>query len=189
MKNRSYSEEIIWKENSSFQITADWSSLKLQIEYIPEEKLWSWVLYDKLRDFHQVKIDESNNGCFVDLEGTKEKVEAVSREYLTKELVSNFEKESDLLKIELLIKTLKKVGHSPISSMLVLIRNLGLKYSEAKELVFDSDVWKGAREQSELLGQMLFEVALQDANEVEYDADGKITSVTVDLTEEKDESD
>ncbi|MDO5968454.1 hypothetical protein Q4Q35_01410 [Flavivirga aquimarina] len=91
---------------------------------------------------------------------------------------------SDRTGFDKLISDLKVIGISPMQTIMTLIKDFDFEYSDAKNRVFGSAVWKGLREQSENLTQAFLDIGAEDADNVEYYEDGHVSSITFDLTKE-----
>ena len=186
-ENRNYREPIIWNGDLNDDCTAKWSGLMLRAEWMDGDNWW-WCVYDMLELDNENQIDSSNEydeQC-IGGKAARNKAEEISKEYLKNELISVLKASSDTLDIDKLISDLKCIGISPAKSITALIKNFGFEYSEAKNKVFNSPVWEGLREQSEVLTQMFIDAAVEGADKVEYAEDGRVNLITIDLT--KDES-
>jgi len=183
IRNRKYKQQIIWEGDLKDDCTAKWSGLILRAEWM-DENYWWWCVYDNLNNDIQIDSSSEYNEKFIGGEIARNKAEDIAKEYLKKELISELKKNQKRTNINKLISNLKAIGISPMQSIITLIKDFNFEYSEAKNKVFDSPVWKGLREQSENLTQAFLDVGAKDADTVEYNEDGYVNSITFDLTKE-----
>ncbi|MCJ8292696.1 MAG: hypothetical protein MJK07_23220 [Flavobacteriales bacterium] len=183
IKSRNYNQQIAWEGDIKDDCTAKWSGLMLRAEWMDEDYWW-WCVYDTLNN--DIQIDSSNeyDERFIGGEIARNKAEEVAKEYLKNELICVLKKSSKKIDFDILIVGLKNIGISPMQSIISLVKEFDFDYSDAKNRVFDSSVWKGLREQSESLTQAFFDVGAEDADYVEYNEDGHVSSITLDLTKE-----
>ena len=154
-KNRDFNQPIKWNGDLKDDCTVKWSGLMLRAEWM-EEDYWWWCVYDMLDN--ETGIDSSNehNERIIEGEKAREKAEEIARNYLKSELVVKLKKSNQQADIDKLIKDLKLIGISPMHSILTLVKDFGFDYKEAKDKVFDSSIWKGLREQSEIVDTSIF---------------------------------
>ncbi len=182
-KNRDFGQPILWKGDLNDDCTAIWSGLMLRAEWMDDDYWW-WCVYDMLDNENQ--IDSSNEYVeqFIGGEKAREKAEEVAKNYLKEELIRDLKNSDEKIDFDKLISDLKAIGISPAQTILVLIKKFGFEQSDARNKVFDSAVWKGLREQSEILTQAFLDVAAEGADKVEYYEDGHVSSITFCLKEE-----
>ncbi len=179
-KNRDFNQPIIWNGDLKDDCTAQWSGLMLRAEWMDEDYWW-WCVYDMLDNENQIDSSNEYEEKIFSGKNAREKAEEIARNYLKDELVTELKKSKENADIDKLIMDLKLIGISPMHSILTLVKDFRLEYQEAKNKVFDSPIWKGLREQSEMLTQAFMDVAAEEADEVEYHEDGNVNSVTIDL--------
>ncbi len=184
-KNRDFSQPLIWKGDLNDDCTAEWSGLMLRAEWMDEDYWW-WCVYDMLDNENQIDSSNEYNERIISGEKAREKAEEVARNYLKKELVFNHLKNKENYEIDKLIVDLKHIKISPMHSILTLNKDFGFDFDEAKNRVFDSPAWKGLREQSEMLTQLFVDAGAENADEVEM-IDGRVASITFDLTKDSNE--
>ena len=182
-KNRDFSQSIKWNGDLKDDCTAKWSGLMLRAEWMDEDYWW-WCVYDMLDNENQIDSSNEYNEQIIGGEKAREKAEEIARNYLKDELVAKLKESEENVDIEKLIVDLKLIGISPMYSILTLVKGFGFDHKEARNKVFDSPIWKGLREQSEMLTQAFMDVAAEGADEVEYSEDGHVSSVTIDLTKD-----
>ena len=181
-KNRDFNQPIKWNGDLKDDCTAKWSGLMLRAEWMDEDYWW-WCVYDMLDNETQIDSSNEYNERIIEGEKAREKAEEIARNYLKYELVAKLKKSKQHADFDKLIKDLKLIGFSPMHSILTLVKDFGFDYKEAKDKVFDSSIWKGIREQSEMLTQAFLDVAAEDADAVEI-IDGQLASVTFNLTKD-----
>lgn len=182
-KNRDFDQPIIWNGDLNDDCTARWSGLMLRAEWMDEDYWW-WCVYDMLDNENQIDSSNEYDERIIGGNKAREKAEEIARNYLKDELVAELKKSEEHTDIEKLITDLKLIGISPMDSILTLVKDFEFDYKEAKDKVFDSPIWKGLREQSEMLTQSFMNIAAEDADEVEYYEDGHVSSATFDLTKD-----
>ena len=182
-KNRDFSEPIIWNGDLNDDCTAKWAGLLLRAEWMDEDYWW-WSVYDSLDNENQIDSSNEYNERFIGGKDSRDKAEEIARNYLKDEIISEQKKSTDKPDIGKIISDLKIIGISPMHTILTLIKDFGFEHRDAKNQVFDSPVWKGLKEQSELLTQDFLEVGAEVADYVEYYEDGQISSITFDLTKD-----
>ncbi|WP_405207119.1 hypothetical protein [Aquimarina sp. LLG6339-5] len=185
IENRNYNQNIKWEGDLNDDCTAIWCGLMLRAEWMDEDYWW-WCVYDNMNN--DIQIDSSNeyDERFIGGETARNKAEEIARNHLKDELISEL-KETSNPKIEKVISDLKTIGISPMQTIRTLIIDFGIGHRDAKNLLFNSPVWKGLREQSENLTQAFLDAGADNAENVEYDENGHINSITFDLTKEDSE--
>ena len=181
-KNRDFNQPIKWNGDLKDDCSAKWSGLMLRAEWM-EEDYWWWCVYDMLDNETQIDSSNEYNERIIEGEKAREKAEEIARNYLKYELVTKLKKSKQHADFDKLIKDLKLIGISPMHSILTLVKDFGFDYKEAKDKVFDSSIWKGLREQSEMLTQAFLDVGAEDADAVDI-IDGQVASVTFNLTKD-----
>jgi hypothetical protein len=176
---RDLSQPIIWEGNLNDDCTAKWAGLMLRAEWM-DENYWWWCVYDMIKD--EIQIDSSNeyNERFICGKVSREKAEEIAKKYLKSEII-NGNLNSSNFEISNYITYLKKLGASPVETIQFLKNKFNISLSKAKDLVFDSNDWLGLRDASEKLTQEFINAGAEIADKVEY-IDGKVTSITFDLT-------
>ncbi|MCL9806541.1 hypothetical protein NAT51_13480 [Flavobacterium amniphilum] len=178
--NRDFRHSIIWKGDLNDDCTANWAGLMLRAEWMDKEYWW-WCVYDMLDSENQ--IDSSNNydESVIGGENARKRAEEVAKNYLKNELISQLKSSGEKINYDKLISDLKLIGISPMQTILTLINDFGFEHKDAKNHVFDSPVWEGLREQSDILTQEFLNIGAEDADKVEI-VNGQIASITFDLT-------
>jgi hypothetical protein len=180
--NRNIHEPIIWKGDLNDDCTANWAGLMLRAEWMDEDYWW-WCVYDMFTE-EQNQIDSSNeyDQRFIGGKVSREKAEEIAKAYLKDKLI-NTETNQDFYKTSDFITDLKVLGASHLESMRLLKNKFNINLSECRDLVFDSKDWEGARELSEKLTQEFLDAGAEVADKVEF-IDGKVSSITFDLTKD-----
>ncbi|WP_298512675.1 hypothetical protein [uncultured Kordia sp.] len=181
-KNRDYNQPIQWSGDLDDDCTAKWSGLMLRAEWMDEDYWW-WCVYDTLDNQNQIDSANEYDERIIGGEKAREKAEEVAKDYLKNELIHKLKNSEEEIDFDKLISDLKRIGISPIVTIFILVKDFGFEYSDAKNKVFDAPVWKGVREQSEMLTQSFLDAGAEDADEVEM-IDGRVASITFDLTKE-----
>ena len=182
-KNRDFKQPIIWNGDLKDDCTAKWSGLMLRAEWMDEDYWW-WCVYDMLDNQNQIDSSNEYDEQFIGGEVARNKAEEIAKDYLKSELISELKKSDIEIDFDKLILDLKKIGIVPAKTIMILIKDFGFEYSDAKNKVFDSPDWNGLREQSEILTQAFLDVGAEDADDVEYYEDGHVKSITFDLTKD-----
>jgi hypothetical protein len=185
-KNRDFNQPIIWNGDLKDDCTAKWSGLMLRAEWMDEDYWW-WCVYDILDNENQIDSSNEYDERIIGGEKAREKAEEIARNYLKDELVAKLKKSEEHADIDKLIVDLKIIGISPMHSILTLVKDFGFEHRDAKNRVFDSPVWEGLREQSEMLTQSFLDDAAEYADDVEYYEDGHVSSINFDLTKDNSE--
>ena len=180
VKNRNFDQPIIWNGDLNDDCTARWSGLMLRAEWMDEDYWW-WCVYDMLDNENQIESSNEYNEKFIGGEKAREKAEEVAKNYLKEELIRNLKSSVEKIDSDKLISDLKAIGISPTQTILTLIKDFGFEHRDAKNKVFDSPVWKGLREQSEILTQAFLDAGAEVAHKVEYYEDGHVSSITFGL--------
>ncbi|CAL2082956.1 hypothetical protein LNI98_12225 [Tenacibaculum dicentrarchi] len=181
-KNRDFNKPIKWNGDLKNDCIAKWSGLILRAEWM-DENYWWWCVYDILNKENQIDSSNEYDKRIICGEKAREKVEQIARNYLKEELINKLKKGEEEADIDKLIVDLKLIGISPMHSILTLIKDFGFNHKEAKNKVFNSPIWKGLREQSEMLTQAFLNVGVENSDEVEI-VDGQVASITFDLTKD-----
>ncbi|SNR45703.1 hypothetical protein SAMN06265376_1011060 [Dokdonia pacifica] len=147
IKSRNYHKPIIWEGNLNDDCTAKWAGLMLRAEWM-DENYWWWCVYDMLDNQNQIDSSNEYNEQCIGGEAARSEAQDVAKEFLKNELISELKKSSEALDVDKLISELKVIGISAGKSIVVLLKDFDFEYSEAKNKVFESPVWKGLREQS-----------------------------------------
>ena len=147
---RDFKQPIIWKGDLKDDCTAEWAGLMLRAECMDENDWW-WCVYDMLDEENQIDSSNEHEERITEGESAREKAEKIAKNYLKEELVAELKSSNTKTDFDKLISDLKSIGISPMFTILTLIKDFGFEYREAKELVFDSPVWKGLRKQSKQL--------------------------------------
>uniref|UniRef100_UPI00404B1B79 hypothetical protein n=1 Tax=Gelidibacter sp. TaxID=2018083 RepID=UPI00404B1B79 len=182
-KNRNFDQPIIWNGDLNDDCTARWSGLMLRAEWMDGDYWW-WCVYDMLDNENQIESSNEYNEKFIGGEKAREKAEEVAKNYLKEELIRNLKSSDEKIDSDKLISDLKAIGISPTQTILTLIKDFGFEHIDAKNKVFDLPVWKGLREQSEILTQAFLDAGAEVADKVEYYEDGQVSSITFDLTKD-----
>ncbi len=182
-KNRDFNQPIIWNGDLKDDCTAKWSGLMLRAEWMDEDYWW-WCVYDMLDNQNQIDSSNEYDERFIGGEVARNKAEEIAKDYLKSELISELKKSDIEIDFDKLISDLKNIGIVPAQTIMVLIKDFGFEYSDAKNKVFDSPDWNGLREQSKILTQAFLDVGAEDADDVEYYEDGHVKSITFDLTKD-----
>jgi hypothetical protein len=180
--NRDFYQPVIWEGDLNDDCTANWAGLMLRAEWMDEDYWW-WCVYDMLSE-EETQVDSSNEyeQRFTSGKMSREKAEETAKTYLKNKLI-NTKTNPDFYKIPDFISDLKVLGTSPIETMMWLKDKFNIKLSESRDLVFDSKDWEGTRELSEKLSQEFLDAGAEIADKVEY-VDGKVSSITFDLTKD-----
>lgn len=182
-KNRNYEQPIIWNGDLNDDCTARWSGLMLRAEWMDKDYWW-WCVYDMLDNENQIDSSNEYDEKIIGGEKAREKAEEVAKSYLKEELIQKLKSSDEIIDFDKLISDLKTIGISPTQTILTLIKDFGFEHTDAKNKVFDSPVWKGLREQSEILTQAFLDAGAELADKVEYYEDGHVNSLTFDLTKD-----
>jgi len=182
-KNRDFDQPIIWNGDLNDDCTAKWSGLMLRAEWMDEDYWW-WCVYDMLDNEKQIDSSNEYDERFIGGEKAREKAEEVAINYLKNELVSKLKRTKENIDFDRLISDLKLIGISPMQTILTLIKDFEFEHRDAKNKAFDSPVWAGLREQSEMLTQAFLDAGAEEADQVEYYEDGHVSSITFDLTKD-----
>lgn len=182
-KNRDFDQPIIWSGDLNDDCTAKWAGLMLRAEWM-DENYWWWCVYDMLDNENQIDSSNEYDERFIGGEKAREKAEEVAKNYLKNELISNLKRTKENVNFDRLISDLKLIGISPMQTILTLIKDFEFEHRDAKNKVFDSPVWEGLREQSEMLTQAFLDAGAEEADQVEYYEDGHVSSITFDLTKD-----
>jgi hypothetical protein len=180
---RDFSQPLIWNGDLNDDCTAKWSGLMLRAEWMDDDYWW-WCVYDMLDNENQIDSSNAYNEQFIGGEIARAKAEEVARTYLKKELISTLKRSKKTIDFDELIANLKHIGISPMHTILTLIKDFGFEHKAAKHKVFDAPVWKGLREQSEILTQDFLNIIAQDSDNIET-LDEQVISVSYDLTKDQ----
>ncbi len=180
---RNYKEELAWKGDLNDDCTAKWCGLMLRAEYMDDNHWW-WCVYDLHDNEKQISSSNDYNNIFINGEIARQKAEENARSYLKNELVSQVKGSKEKTDIDRLILDLKYIGVSTAQKMYTLIQDFDFTLKDAKDKIFDAPFNKGLREQSEILTQTFLDVGSENADEITYTDDGKISSITFDLTKD-----
>lgn len=85
--------------------------------------------------------------------------------------------------INLFISALKKAGATPRETINIIVEKLGIDRWEAKEITFNSPSWNYLIADENPFVQDFLDLSAEEADSVEYDADGKVISVTFNLAD------
>lgn len=181
-KNRDFNQPILWNGDLKDDCTAKWAGFMLRAEWMDEDYWW-WCVYDMLDNDNQIDSSNEYDERIIGGEKAREKAEEIARNYLKDELITKLKKSDEQVDVDKLIVDLKRIGISSAYSIMTLVKDFGFDYKEAKNKVFDSPIWKGLREQSEMLTQAFLNVGAEDADEVEI-VDGRVASIAFDLTKD-----
>ncbi len=182
-KNREFDQPIIWNGDLNDDCTARWSGLMLRAECMDEDYWW-WCVYDMLDNENQIDNSNEYDEQVIGGEKARKKAEEVAKNYLKNELVTQLKRSLEKADIARLVSDLKLIGISPMQTIITLVQDFQFEYRDARNKVFDSPVWEGLREQSENLTQAFLDIAAEDADKIEYNEDGQVSSITFDLTKE-----
>ena len=182
-KKRDFNQTIIWNGDLNDDCTAKWAGLMLRAEWMDQDYWW-WCVYDMLDNENQIDSSNEYSERFIEGEKAREKAEEVAKNYLKQELINKAKKSEEKIDFDVFISDLKLIGISSMQTIFTLSKDFGLEHKDAREKVFDSPVWNGLREQSEMLTQAFIDVVMKSADKVEYYEDGQVKSTTFDLVKD-----
>ena len=175
IKNRDFAAQIKWEGDLKDDCLANWSGLLLRAERMEEDNWW-WYVYDVLDN--EIQIDSSNNYNSICKDGnsSRQLAEQKAKEYLKINLCELLSKEQSKTEIEHIMLALKNIKITPFEILTTLRKEFRMEHYKSKNLIFSSPIWKNFKENSEYLTKLFEEVAIQEADNVEYTEDSIIAT-------------